>query len=105
MLLAGYEPNIVQRTALAYTSLSGVTRESLNTAIERMRANNNAATVKDVTAPNIQKKLAKMFGEVSTASSTAAPSTGPWCGTGELADRDAQMFGSMPIGQYLPEEK
>jgi hypothetical protein len=63
VLLAGYEPNLVQRTALSYTTLNAVTRASLNAAIEGMRASHSAKEVKDVTAPNIVKKLAKMFGE------------------------------------------
>lgn len=63
VLLAGYESNLVQRTALSYTTLNAVTRASLNAAIESMRASHSAKEVKDVTAPNIAKKLAKMFGE------------------------------------------
>ncbi len=86
VLLAGYEANVVQRTALQYTTLSGgLTREMLNAAIERLRANNNAASIKDVTAPAIAKKLAKMFGE--TPQPPAAPVT----------------FASLGVGSYLPE--
>lgn len=83
MLLAGYEPGVVQRTALQYTTLSTPTREALNAAIERMRASNSAAEVKDVTAPNIQKKLAKLFGE--TPAQAPAPTT----------------FAGLGIGSYL----
>lgn len=82
MLLAGYEASVVQRTALQYTTLSNVTRASLNAAIERMRASNSAATVKDVTDAATQKKLAKLFGEVQAP---AAPTT----------------FAGMGIGSYL----
>ena len=85
MLLCGYDANVVQRTALQYTTLSTPTRESLNAAIERMRAGNSAKEVKDVTSPNIQKKLAKMFGEV--AQPPAAPVT----------------FASLGVGSYLQE--
>ena len=85
MLLCGYDANVVQRTALQYTTLSGPTRESLNAAIERMRAGNSAAEVKDCTAPNIQKKLAKMFGETPAQ---AAPTA---------------TFSNIGVGQYLPE--
>jgi len=63
VLLAGYDATVVQRTALQYTTLNDPTRDSLNAAVERMRAGNNAADVRDVTAPNIVKKLAKLFGE------------------------------------------
>jgi methionine aminopeptidase len=83
MLLAGYDANIVQRTALQYTTLCDITRSSLNAAIERMRVGNNAANVKDVTAPSIAKKLARMFGEVQTPT---PPTT----------------FSNLGIGQYLP---
>lgn len=84
LLLAGYEPGVVQRTALSYTTLTDPSRASLNASIERMRAQNNAAEVKDVTAPAVLKKLAKLFGEV--AAPAAKPST----------------FSSLGIGQYLP---
>ena len=85
MLLAGYDANVVQRTALQYTTLSDPTRASLNAAIERIRLANSAKEVKDVTSPNIQKKLAKLFGE--TPQPPAAPTT----------------FTSLGIGSYLPE--
>lgn len=84
MLLAGYDASVVQRTAIQYTSLTGLTRESLNAAIERMRASNSAKDVRDCTAPAIQKKLARMFGE--TPQPPAAPTT----------------FTSLGVGHYLP---
>ena len=67
MLLCGYDAGVVQRTALQYTTLSAPTRTSLNAAIARMQADNSAAEVRDVTAPSILKKLAKMFGEETQA--------------------------------------
>ena len=85
MLLAGYDSGVVQRTCLSYTTLNAVTRTDLNTAIARMKANHNAAEVRDCTAPAIQKKLAKLFGE------TPAQAT------------PAVTFSNLPIGQYLPE--
>lgn len=84
VLLCGYDASVVQRTALSYTTLSVLTRESLNAAIERMRLSNNAKDVRDVTAPAIVKKLARMFGEVPQP--PAPPTT----------------FSSLGIGQYLP---
>ena len=83
MLLAGYDASVVQRTALCYTTLSDPTRASLNAAIERIRVNNSAAAVKDCTAPAIQKKLAKLFGEVEAPAPAAA------------------TFSNMGIGSYL----
>ena len=85
VLLAGYDANVVQRTALQYTTLSTPTRDALNAAIERMRANNNAKDVRDVTAPNIVKKLAKLFGETPAQAAPAA------------------TFSSMGIGSYIQE--
>ena len=85
MLLAGYDSGVVQRTCLSYTTLNAVTRAGLNTAIARMKSNHNAAEVRDCTAPSIQKKLAKMFGE--TAAQAAPPAT----------------FVNIGVGQYLPE--
>ena len=76
MLLAGYDSSVVQRTCLSYTTLAAVTRESLNAAIARMKASHSAAEVRDCTAPNIAKKLAKMFGELPN-SAPAAPLAAP----------------------------
>lgn len=87
ILLCGYDAGVVQRTALSYTTLSNMTRESLNAGIERLRAGHSAKEVKDVTAPAVAKKLAKLFGEVPTAPrSPSRPIT----------------FSSMGIGKYLP---
>ena len=72
-LLAGYDAGVVQRTALQITTLSAPTRESLNAAIARLKEQNSAAEVRDVTAPAIQKKLAKMFGEYGNAAPSAPP--------------------------------
>jgi len=91
MLLAGYDSGVVQRTCLSYTTLNVVTRESLNKAIQRMKENHSAAEVKDCTAPNIQKKLAKMFGEYPSNAPAAA----------QAAPAGIQLFGEMRIGQYL----
>lgn len=85
MLLAGYDAAVVQRTAIQYTTLTVMTRESLNAAIERMRAANSAKEVKDCTAPAIQKKLARLFGEV--AEPPPKPTT----------------FTSLGVGKYLPD--
>jgi phosphoribosylaminoimidazole (AIR) synthetase len=83
MLLAGYDSSVVQRTALQYTTLTAVTRASLNAAIERLRKDNSAKEVKDCTAPAIQKKLAKLFGETPEQQ---VPAT----------------FSNMGVGHYLP---
>jgi hypothetical protein len=63
MLLSGFDSKIVQATCREYTTLSAPSREGLNAIIARMLAQSGAADVKDVTAPNIQKKLAVLFGE------------------------------------------
>lgn len=64
MLLAGFEPKMVQSTCANYTTLNAVTRESLDAAIERMRVSFGAKDVKDSTPEPLKKKLAKMFGEI-----------------------------------------
>jgi hypothetical protein len=89
MLLAGYDSSVVQRTAVQYTTLSAMTRESLNAAIERLRIANSAKEVKDCTAPAIQKRLVKLFGEVPAQQTPAqAPA--------------AVTFAGLGVGQYLP---
>jgi hypothetical protein len=98
LLLAGYEPNIVQRTALTYMTLTAPTRESLNAAIERMRANNSAAVVKDVTDSSVAKKLAKLFGEVPNSRGAAT--------TAAIVSKtpDTMSFSGLGIGSYLQGE-
>jgi hypothetical protein len=83
MLLAGYDSGVVQRTALQYTTLTAVTRDSLNAAIERLRRDNSAKEVKDCTAPAIQKKLAKLFGET-------------------VEQQIPATFSNLGVGHYLP---
>jgi len=95
VLLMGYDAAVVQRTAIQSTTLSATTRASLNAAIERLKAGNSAAEVRDVTAPAIQKKLAKMFGEWPAPVARATPVVP------NAATTDVQTFGSMPIGTYL----
>lgn len=63
MLLAGYESNIVQKTCLHYTTLTAISRASLDFAIARMSANFTNSNVVDVTADGIKKRLAKEFNE------------------------------------------
>jgi hypothetical protein len=99
MLLAGYDSSVVQRTAIQYTTLSDVTRDSLNTAIERLRKDNSAKEVKDCTAPGIQKKLAKMFGEVDTPAA-AAVKHAP--GQQTPTQQAPSTFAAMGVGHYLP---
>jgi hypothetical protein len=83
MLLAGYDSKVVQRTCIQYTTLTAVTRSSLNEAVERLRKANSAAEVKDCTSPDIQKKLMKLFGETPTQQ---VPAT----------------FSNIGVGHYLP---
>lgn len=63
MLLVGFDSKIVQSTCAQYTTLGAITRASLTAAIERMKTEYKASTVKDVTAPDLQRKLQKLFGE------------------------------------------
>lgn len=63
MLLAGFDSKVVQSTCSQYTTLGGITRNSLNEAIAVMQTRFNAADVRDCTAPNILRQLKKLFGE------------------------------------------
>lgn len=64
MLLVGYDPGLVQRTAVQITTLSAVTRASLDKVIETVRRDYNASEIRDTTDASITKKLKKLFGEV-----------------------------------------
>ena len=64
MLLAGFDPKMVQSTCASYTTLNAVTRLSLDAAVERLRASYGAKDVKDATPDALKRKLAKLFGEV-----------------------------------------
>ncbi len=66
MLLVGFDSRLVQTSCAQYTTLSMVTRASLDAAIERYRAEYNATTVRDVTADSLKRKLQKLFGEPVT---------------------------------------
>lgn len=66
MLMAGYDAQIVQSNCASYTTLSDINRATLDAAMERMRTNYNAVTIRDVTAPALQRKLQKLFGEPIT---------------------------------------
>jgi hypothetical protein len=87
-LLVGYEANLIERTALQYTTLTNPTRASLDAAVERMRLANSAKDVKDVTVPAVQKKLAKLFGEYNPVAPKGQPNA---------------TFAGLGIGSYLPE--
>ncbi len=64
MLLAGFEPKMVQSNCSRYTTLNDISRRVLDEAIERMRESFGASEVKDATAETLKRKLAKLFGEV-----------------------------------------
>ena len=63
-LLAGFESKVVVATATRVVSLNGIlTREALNTAINKLAKEHNASDVRDVTADGIQTQLRKLFNE------------------------------------------
>jgi len=64
MLLGGFDNKLVQSTCSTYTTLSDLSRVSLDEAIATMQKRYNSSEVKDCTAPALQRKLKKMFGEV-----------------------------------------
>ena len=63
VLLVGFDNKLVQSTCATYTTLGAISRQVLDAAIERMKAQYNAGVVKDVTAPALMRKLQKAFGE------------------------------------------
>jgi hypothetical protein len=75
VLLVGFDSKVVQSTCANYTTLGGITRPILDAAIERMKVEYKASTVKDVTAPTLQRKLQKMFGEEVTPKEKVAKVT------------------------------
>lgn len=66
VLLAGWDAKVVQSNCTQATTLSAITRQSLTEAIARMQKSYNCAAVRDVTAPALQRKLQKLFGEPIT---------------------------------------
>lgn len=66
VLLVGFDSKIVQSNCAQYTTLGAISRKSLDAAVERMKTEYSATTVKDVTAPTLLRKLQKMFGEEVT---------------------------------------
>ena len=63
VLLASFDPAVVQRTAAEYSTLTSPTRASLTAAVARLEQR-YGAEIKDVTTPAIAKQLARLFGEV-----------------------------------------
>jgi hypothetical protein len=63
VLLASFDPAVVQRTAAEYSTLTSPTRASLDAAVARLQQR-YSADIKDVTAPAIAKQLARIFGEL-----------------------------------------
>ena len=66
MLVVGHDSRITQTNCSKLTTLSILTRDSLNAAIERMRAEFNANDIRDVTPDGLKRKLQKEFGEPVT---------------------------------------
>ena len=60
-LLASWEKPVVQRTCAQLTSLTAVTEKSLAAVVESIKQRYQAADVKDVTPPAVQRQLAKQF--------------------------------------------
>lgn len=63
ILLVGYSPDLVQSSAIQYTTLTDITRATINNAISRIQAAYNGSEIKDITAPALKRKLQKLFGE------------------------------------------
>jgi hypothetical protein len=63
MMLVGYDPRVVQSTAMQYYTLNLISRAVINATLERIRASYSASEIRDVTPTGLRKKLAKQFGE------------------------------------------
>jgi len=63
MMLVGYDPKVVQSTAMQYYTLNAITRATVDQTLERIKTSYSAAEIRDVTPTALKKKLAKMFGE------------------------------------------
>jgi len=63
MMLVGYDPKVVQSTAMQYYTLNAISRKVINDTLARIKQSYSAAEIKDVTPQGLKKKLAKMFGE------------------------------------------
>ena len=66
MILASFDPIVVQRTAAQYITLGDPTRQSLADAVAILRRNYRPSEMRDVTASGIAKKLMKSWGEEVT---------------------------------------
>lgn len=64
MLLVSWEKPVVQRTAAQLITLGGITRASLDAALEQAKAVHGAGEVEDVTPGGVQGSLKRLFGEV-----------------------------------------
>ena len=67
VLLVSWVKPVVQKTATQISSLSGLSRDSLDAAIARATSSYKPANVVDVTPPGIHAQLRKLFGETLQA--------------------------------------
>ena len=63
VLLVSWVKPVVQKTATQISSLSDLTRDSLDAAIARATLSYKPGNVVDVTPPGIYTQLRKLFGE------------------------------------------
>ena len=63
VLLVSWVKPVVQKTATQISSLSDLTRDSLDASIARAVASYKPGNVMDVTPPGIHTQLRKLFGE------------------------------------------
>ena len=64
MLLVSWEKPVVQRTCAQLITLGGVTRATLDAALEQAKNVHGAGEVEDVTPAGVQGTLKRLFGEV-----------------------------------------
>ena len=57
ILLVGFEPSLIQRTAAQYLTLNNVTRVSFDRTIAAVKSHYQASIINDVTVSAIAKKI------------------------------------------------
>ena len=69
-ILVGYDPKVVQRTAIQQVSLSVLTKANLEAAFERIKQAYHTSDLRDVTDSSIKKRLDKLFAASELAQET-----------------------------------
>jgi hypothetical protein len=61
MMISGFDPSVNQKTMTRYTTLSGITQQVIDKAVEELAKMQGAKEVINVTKGDVEKKLMKLF--------------------------------------------